>query len=181
MGFGWTTVRHLDHLVSGGRRLLHRLHCDRRPGAGVRRRSLRLLRASLYDRCLSDRVRHHATAVEERSRQWSRHCGRRCQRHLQLARTGACSCIDRYCRDHAVHRVAAHRHGRGDQGHGPNRRTADRRCVCCAGAVHLQLRPARSGADRLRQRHHDLYCGPGGGCDRARETRRLWRRICCGG
>src|ERR1700722_9246422 len=64
MGTGRAAVRHLDHLVSGRRRFLHRLHRDRGSGAGLCGRRLWFLRAALHHHRLSLRVRGDADIVE---------------------------------------------------------------------------------------------------------------------
>ena len=177
MGAGRPPVRHLDHLVPGRRRFLHRLHRDRGAGAGLCGRRLRLLRAALHHHRLSLRVRGDAGAVEGGARQWPRHRGRRRAWHLQFARARACGGDHRHGRDHALYRAAIDRHGRGDQGDGPDRRTADRRRLRHPRALHLQLGPAGARADRLRQGHHDLHRGAGGGGGGADEAWRLRRGV----
>ena len=58
-------------------------------------------------------------------------------RPLRFARSRACRRDHRHDRHHALYRPAADRHGRGDQGDGSDRRTADRRRLHHPGAVHL--------------------------------------------
>ena len=163
-GLGGRQVRHLDHLVPGRRRFLHRLHGDRGAGAGLCGRRLRLLRAALHHHRLSLRLCRDAaccgrwrmpTAMSPRPT-WS--YGTYGSRG---ARTRGRD--HRHGRHHALHRAATHRHGRGDQGDGADRRIADRRRLRHPGPLHLRLRAARAGADRLRQGHHDLHRGAGGG------------------
>ena len=102
--------------------------------------------------------------------QWPCHRGRCRAWHLPIARAGTGGGDHRHGRDHALYRAATDRHGGGDQGDGPDRRTADCRRLHHPRALHLQLGPARTRADRLRQGHHDLYRGAGGGRRGARSS-----------
>ena len=86
------------------------------------------------------RVRGHAGAVEGGACQWPCHRGRRGPWHLRFARPELAVCDHRHGRDHALHRAAADRDGRGDQGDGPDRRAADRCRLHHSGVVHLQFR-----------------------------------------
>src|ERR1700704_1297069 len=163
MGAGRAAVRHLDHLVPGRRRFLYRLHRDRRPCAGLCGRRLRLLRAALYHHRLSLRLRGDAGVVEGGARQRSRQRGGCGARQYRLAWSRTRRRHYRHGRDHALYRAATDRDGRGDQGDGSDGRIADRGRLHHSGIVHLQFRAASPRADRLRQGHHDLYRGAGGG------------------
>ena len=171
MGTRRPAVRHLDHLVSGRRRFLYRLYRDRGAGAGLCGRRLRLLRAALHHHRLPIRVRGHAGACGSRRMPMAmspQPMSFKAITNSRGARTGGRD--HRHGRDHALYRAATDRHGRGDQGDGPDRRTADRRRLHHPGALHLQLGPARARADRLRQGHHDLHRGAGGGRRGARRN-----------
>ncbi len=100
---------------------------------------------------------------------------------LQFARARACGRGHRRDRDDALHRAAADRHGGGDQGARPHRRDPADHRLRYSGALHLFVGPARAGADRFRQRHHDLHRGDRGGRHHSGEARRLWRDFRCRG
>ena len=91
MGPGRPQVRHLDHLVPGRRRFLHRLHRHRGSGAGLRGRRLRLLRAAVHDHRLSRSSSWSCRGSGSwRKRQGLCHRGRRRAWPLRLARARAC-------------------------------------------------------------------------------------------
>ena len=76
-----------------------------------------------------------------------------------------------------LHRAPARRHGRRDQGAGPDRRDPAGDRLPDPGALHLFVWPARAGADRLRQGHHDLHRRDRGGGLPADGVRRLPRDL----
>ena len=149
-------LRRLDHLVPDRRRPLHRVHVRRRAGAGVRRRRDRLLRRALHDRRLPDRLPRADPALVGLARARLRHAGRLRPRPARLVDAGAARRDHRHRRDHALHRAAARRHRGRAQGDGRHRPPADHRRVRDPRGLHLQLRPARARADRVRQGHADL-------------------------
>ena len=147
------------------------------PGPGVRRRRGRLLRPPVHDRRLPGRVLRAGQALVGQPRQRLRHPGRLRPRPLRLADPGAARRPHRHRRDDALHRAAAGRHRGGAQGHGRDRRDPDHRGLRDPGGLHLQLRPARPGADRLRQGHPDLRRRHRGRHRHPGEARRLGRDL----
>ena len=181
MGTGRPAVRHLDHLVSGGRRLLHRLHGDRRARPGLRAGGLRVFRPALHDPGLPHRFRHHARALARGGESGARHRRRRGARQLRQPVAGTRRGDHGRGGHDALHRLAARGDGRGHQGAGRQRRMAAHRGVPRAGVLHVFLRAARPGADRLRQGHHDLHRGVRGHRHHPEPPGRVWSRVRGGG
>ena len=187
MGLGRQELRHHHHLVPARWRPLHRVHLHRGAGGHVGdRRGVRLLRRAVHDRALPDhlllprpdvvggppsRLRHHRGHRAGPVRHPQPEPGR--GRH-------------RDPRHDALHRAAAGRHpgrarggrSRREQPAGQGPPAADR--LRRAGRVHLLLRSAGAGDDRLRQGHLDLHRDRGGHHLPAAEVRRLGRDLRCG-
>ena len=181
VGPGRPRVRHRRHLVPARRRPLHRVHLRRGAGGDVRdRRGERLLRRPVHDRRLPDHLRLHAADVERRAPARLRHAGRLRARALRQPRARAGRRGHRHPRDDALHRAAAGRHPGDHRDDGPGRvgqrvrqgPAADHR-VRRARRLHLLLRAAGAGADRVRQGHADLHRDRGGDHLRRHQDRLL--------
>ena len=125
MGSRRRAIRTVDHLVSARRRSLYRLYGDRRAGARLRRRRLRLFRRALHDHHLSVHFSDHAEAMGGFASPRLHDRGRLRARPLRepLARAGGRA--DRHPRDHALYRAAARRTGEGHRRAGLFGRRAD--------------------------------------------------------
>ena len=158
VGPGRPQLRRLGHLVPPRRRPLHRVHVRRRArrcvyGAGALGFFAVPYTIVVYPlvflaapRLWSVAHRHGYVTPADfvRGRHGSRdaRAGHRDHRHR---------------RDHALHRAPARRHRGGAEGDGRQRRVADHHRLRHPRRLHVPVRPARPGADRVRQGRADLH------------------------
>ena len=142
-----------------------------------------LLRRAVHGRAVSDHLLLPGPDVVGRPPARLRHDRRHRAGPLRHPEPQPRGRADGHPRDDALHRPATRRHpggarGRRHRGHqsaGPRPPAADR--LRRAGGVHLLLRPARAGDDRVRQGHADLPRDRGGGDLLPAQARRLARHL----
>ena len=192
----WRSARTLEHLDEWGlggrnfggwitwflhrRRPVHGVHLRRRAGAGLRRRRARLLRRAVHDRRLPDRVpgrcrgcgrSRTGTATSPRPTSSAAVSAPRRSR-WSIAITGIVATMPYIALQLVGIEAVLKTMGiTGDVA--ADRRLRDPR------RLHVPVRPARAGADRVRQGHADLHRRDRGGDlhpDQARRLRRDLRR-----
>ena len=181
-GLGGRSFGTFVGLVPARRRPVHRVHVHRGARGGVRRRrGDGLLRGVVHDHGVPDRADLPAPAVVDRPDAQLRHARRLRPRPVRVPRPVAGHGVHRHPGPDALHRAAAGGHpGRAHrdggrhlvdqhlrQGPAPVHRVPGPR------HLHLRLRPAGPGADRVRQGHPGLRHGHRGGVLHPDQDRRL--------